>query len=136
MRYRYWLIAAVLITHLNAGEKGWKAFGKLVYSPTSCHLKKGIDYLEVRLYETNSDYTKIIDKHYKVTKKCYRKPLERFDPKTVSGFEKSAPISSSPERPISSKDPTRMVRPGIEMQRNAIRSAAHFSLPTREKWDG
>jgi len=92
MKYAYWLIAAViLITNLNAGEKGWRVFRKLVYSPTSCHLKKGIDYLEVRLYETNSDYTKIIDKHYKVTKKCYRKPLERFDPKTVKWFQKIGP---------------------------------------------
>jgi len=92
MKYAYWLIAAViLITNLNAGEKGWRVFKQQTYSPTSCHLKKGIEYLEVRLYKTNSDYTKIIDKHYKVTERCYRKPLEHFDPKIVKWFRKIGP---------------------------------------------
>jgi hypothetical protein len=50
-----------------------------------------VEYLETRLYKTDADYRRVIDKKYEVTNRMYRKPLSSFDPKTVRRFQKIGP---------------------------------------------
>ena len=92
MKYNKLLVAVLMLAaSLNAGEKEWKSFKQSGYKPTSYHLKKGIEYLETRLYRTNANNSRIIDRKYDITNKMYHKPLESFDAKTVRWFRKIGP---------------------------------------------
>ena len=88
---KFLLIIVILTLNLTAGEKGWKPLPWKSYKPTDYHLKKGVEYLETRIYKTNADYSEIIDDNYKVIYKMYRKPLKRFDKETVHQFRKIGP---------------------------------------------
>jgi len=92
MKCKICLMAVLMLTaNLYAGDKGWKTLQYAGYKPGDYHLKKGVEYLETRLYKTNADYSRIIDKNYEVTNRMYRKPLSSFDRETVRRFHRIGP---------------------------------------------
>jgi len=51
--------------------------------------------MEMRLYEVDKNYQKLLKKGYKVIWKAYRKPLESFDKQVVRKFKSAVPKLSS-----------------------------------------
>jgi len=51
--------------------------------------------MEMRLYEVDKSYHKVVKKGYKVIWRAYRKPLNRFDKQLVRKFKSAAPNLSA-----------------------------------------
>jgi hypothetical protein len=60
------------------------------YAPSEFRLKKGIEYLEVRQYDSDKKY-KINKKKYRIRFPIYRKPLNQISPKLTRYFRKIPP---------------------------------------------
>lgn len=71
----------------------WKTFEYFDKNPfpTAYQLKKNIAYIEIRRYETDSDYKTVVKKGYEVIWKAYRKPLENFPQAVIHRFKAALP---------------------------------------------
>ena len=89
------IIPICLSIHADAGN--WKKYEYINQSPapTAYKLKKNVLYMEMRIYEVDKNYRKIVKKGYEVNWKAYREPLESFDKKLVRKFRSTAPNLSS-----------------------------------------
>ena len=85
------LLFLILSLALSAQDRKWHTFTEATYPPTSFTLKKGIEYLELRCYKTNSKFSKVIDKNYQLIQVMYRKPLKNWDKRTVRRFHRLTP---------------------------------------------
>ncbi len=64
------------------------------YTPTEFNLKKGIEYLEVRQYDSDKKY-KINRQKYRVRFPIYRTPLKQLDSKITRQFRRIPPNISN-----------------------------------------
>jgi hypothetical protein len=80
---------------MNVHAEKWKIFGRSSPSPQSYELKEDVTYMEMRIYEVDKHYHKIVKKDYRVTWKAYQKPLESFDKQLVRKFKFATPNLSN-----------------------------------------
>ena len=89
------LLLFLIFVTINIYADSWKHFGRSNPSPEAYELKKGVAYMEMRLYEVDKSYHKVVKKGYKVIWRAYRKPLNRFDKQLVRKFKSAAPNLSA-----------------------------------------
>jgi len=76
---------------LSAKKSKWIPLEHIsTYKASDYNLKKGLEYLELRQYESKEN-NKLRDKPYTVLLSFYRKPLNSFDKRTIKKFKKLKP---------------------------------------------
>jgi len=83
--------------YISLHASGWKEFEyyNKSPSPTAYNFDENVSYLELRHYEVDSTYKKLVKKGYKVLWRVYKKPLSSFDSAMVRRFNSSSVNLSS-----------------------------------------
>lgn len=91
------LILLFIVVSMDISASTWKKFDYARKKPvaTAYQMKKGIVYIEIRLYEVDRNYKKVIKKGYKVIWKAYHDSLSSFDHSVVNKFKSISPNLSS-----------------------------------------
>jgi len=84
-------ILIILLFYINVTLYGWTALKPLKsYKPNEFNLKKGIEYFEIRQYDSNKRLG-INNKKYRVRYPIYKKPLSQYNYRLKKQFKRILP---------------------------------------------
>lgn len=120
------MLLVFLTTGMHAKSAKWQKLKPLkAYTPDAYNLKKGIEYLEIRIYTQEIRERTYSKKKYRVSVSMGKRALSSFDSKLVKRFKKVSPDLS---------EETNIRRTGICMMAGCISHIGNgFMIDNHEK---